>query len=431
MHSTGQTQSALRALATALHERRMPLLDDWRRTIEQDPSLPDTAEWTEEQLLDHFPDVLDAFGQTLAAWPDATPALWRRQMDKAQAHARYRWLQGYSLRTIAQEWSGLNRCVLTEMARFFAAHGDGGDALEDALQVWSSVLEHHLVESVIAFDHLQQAEAATRAQELADTLRHLRELHSTGSRALSAAADRMRDSLSVAQTSASVMSDGGLSDNDRLELHALTQSSFDAVRDSLSSMASLSRLEAGAEQVTVAAIDAAAVIASAHAALLDELRHASVALSAQGPDQLPVEGDALRISLVLRHLVLTALPAVGEGEISIKWGEDHRSPGRWFLSLAHPVAINGSRASSPTAFALSEATREAHRTERSPKQPIHGEARASAPVSPLGSDGMHLAIAKRLCELLHASLEMEATDEGLQYRVTLPKTYAGDDVPAL
>jgi hypothetical protein len=429
MHSTGQTQSALRALAAALHERRTPLLDGWRGTIDQDPSLPDTAEWTEEQLLDHFPDVLDGFERTLAAWPDATPALWRRQMDKAQAHARYRWLQGYSLRTIAQEWSGLNRCVLAEIARFFAASRDAGDALADALQIWASVLEHHLVESVIAFDHLQQAEAATRAQELADTLRHLRELHSTGSQALSAATDRMRDSLSVAQTSVSVMSDGGLSDDDRTELHALTQTSFDAVRESLSSMAALSRLEAGAEQMTVAAIDAGAVIANAHAALRDELRHAAVALIAHGPDQLPVEGDALRISLVLRHLVLTALPAVREGAMTITWGEDHRSPGRWFLSLAHPTAIDGSRATSPTALALSEATRDAHRIERSPKQPIHGEGRAPAPVSPLGSDGMNLAIAKRLCELLHASLEMEATDEGLQYRVTLPKAYAGDDVP--
>jgi signal transduction histidine kinase len=45
-------------------------------------------------------------------------------------------------------------------------------------------------------------------------------------------------------------------------------------------------------------------------------------------------------------------------------------------------------------------------------------------VSPLGSDGMHLAIAKRLCELLHASLELEAADAGLQYRVTLPRAYS-------
>lgn len=428
MHSTGQTQSALQALAAALHERRAPLLGDWRDAIDQDPSLPDITEWTQEQLLDHFPDVLDGFERALAAWPEVTPALWRRQMEKAHAHARYRWLQGYSLRTIVQEWSGLNRCVLVEMARFCTTQRDTGDALNHALQIWASVLEHHLTESVIAFDHLQQAEAATRAQELADTLRRLRELHSTGSQALSAAADRMRDSLSVAQTSVSVMSDGGLSDDDRTELHALTQSSFDAVRESLSSMATLSRLEAGAEQLTLAAIDAGAVIVTAHGALLDELKHAPVALTAHGPDQLPVEGDALRIALVLRHLVLTALPAVRDGEITITWGEDQRSPARWFLNLAHPMAIGGSRATSPTALALSEATRHAHQTERGPKASIHGDARAPAPVSPLGSDGMHLAIAKRLCELLHASLEMEATGEGLQYRVTLPKSYAGDDV---
>lgn len=426
MHPNEQIQPSLQALASALHARRAPVLDAWRTMIEQDPTLPDMAEWTQEQLFDHFPEVLDGFEHALAVQPDTMAALWRRQTEIAQAHARYRWLQGYSLRTIVQEWNCLNRCMLAEMSRFFAAHPDAAAAWGHALQLWAGVLEQHLTESVVAFDDLQQREAGTRAQELTETLRHLRELHATASQAMSAATDRMRDTLSVAQTSVSVMSDGSLSDQDRTELLTLAQASFDTVRESLSSMAALSRLEAGAEHRTVSMIDAAAVIATAHASLLDELRHTPVALAIHGPEQLPVEGDALRISLVLRHLLLTALPAAGNAELTITWGEDQRSPGRWFLSLAHPLAIDGSRATSPTALALSDATRDAHRTERSQKSPLHGEARASAPLSPLGSDGMHLAIAKRLCELLHASLELEATDAGLQYRVTLPRVYTDD-----
>lgn len=430
MHPTDPTPSALRALADALRSRRTDVLACWRQGVALDPALPDTTEWTEVQLLDHFPEILDRYEQLLTVWPNTLPGLWRRHTEKAQAHARYRWLQGFALRTVIHEWNGLNRCMQAEIARFFAARPGSLAALDSALQVWGGVLEHHLTESVIAFEQLQQAEAATRGQEIADALHRLRELQAARSQALNATTQEIRDRLSVAQTSVSVMADSGLDARERAELRELTQSSFDSVVESLASVAALCRLEAGADPLTAGRIDAGAVMANACSDLARELEAMPVTVSVDGPDELAVEGDAMRLPLLLRHLALTAAAATGDGELTIKWGDDQRSPGRWFINLAHPVVPDGSRATSPTALALSEATRDAHRTERAPRPPLHGEERAVVPVSPLGSDGIHLAIAKRLCELLHASLELEATDEGLQYRVTLPKAYAGEADPS-
>lgn len=430
MHATDPAPSTLHALAESLRKRRPDVLACWRQGIALDPALPDTTDWTEVQLLDHFPEILDRYEQILAAWPDAMPGLWRRHTEKAQAHARYRWLQGFSLRTVIQEWNGLNRCMQAEIARFFAGRPESIATLGHALQIWGGVLEQHLTESVIAFDQLQQAEAATRGQEIADALQRVRELQAARSEAVSAATQDIRDKLSVAQTSVSVMADSGLDAHERAELRELTQSSFDAVVDSLASVAALCRLEAGADPLTPAPIDAGEVLSATCNALHQELGDMAVTLSIDGPGKLPVEGDAARLPLLLRHLVLTAATATGRGELAIKWGDDQRSPGRWFINLAHPVAPDGNRETSPTALALSEATRDAHRTERAARAPLHGDARAPAPVSPLGSDGIHLAIAKRLCELLHASLELEAVDHGLQYRVTLPKAYAGEGPPS-
>jgi len=419
----------LKPLAEHLRARRGSLLEQWRAGIEQDPALPDSSEWTQAQFLDHFPEVLDGVERIFSAWPDPVPGLWRNQAEKAQSHARYRWLQGYTLRTVALEWGSLNRRVLDEIADFYGRTGSRSPALKEALRLWASVLEQHLTESVIGFHHLSQAEAATRAQELGDALHRLRDLNSERSQAVSAAAREIRERLSVAQTSASVMGDESVSVAERHELREMVTRSLQMVGSTLSNVSTLAQLEAGAEHLNVAAIDAGQVMELACLDLQAQLEAQDLRFVPEGPASLPVEGDALRIALLLRHLVLTACSAARHGTMVVKWGADQRTAGRWFLNLAHSVRPGGSRNTSPTALALSEATREAHRTERGPKNPIHGESRGSAPVSPMGSDGVHLAIAKRLCELLHASLEMETTEDGLQYRVTLPQAYAGEEIP--
>jgi Histidine kinase-, DNA gyrase B-, and HSP90-like ATPase len=81
----------------------------------------------------------------------------------------------------------------------------------------------------------------------------------------------------------------------------------------------------------------------------------------------------------------------------------------------------------PSAHALEQATREAH--------PLDGDAHRAASdqaVAPRSQpaprvahgEGIGLAIVKRLCQLLKATLELESHDTGTTFRVPLPRAYS-------
>ncbi|MFC0679849.1 sensor histidine kinase [Lysobacter korlensis] len=430
MNTPEQVRQGLAQLASHLREQRDEILDAWRAMVEQDPSLQDTSEWTAAQFVDHFPEVLDGFERLLLAWPDPAPGMWRRHLKKAESHARFRWLQGYSLRTISQEWGYFNRCVVARLTTFRPDAGDACDeVLHHAHQIWAGVLDQHLTESVNEYHHLLQAEAGTRAQELSEALARVRELEKRRSEVMHGAAREIRSELSLVLTTASVLDDTGLDEAERDELRRLFQSGFASLDQALDNLVRLAQLEAGSEQLAPAPLDAGEAMTLACAALVPIAEQQNVELRFDGPGSLPVEGDATRIPLLVRHLLLAAVPGSRRSTIDLRWGEDRRSNGRWFINLRFNLSPSGDRISSPTASVLSEATRDAHQTQRGSRLPLEGEGRAPAATSPLGTDGVHLAIAKRLCELLEASLELEAIEGGLQYRVTLPRTYSSDLVP--
>lgn len=428
--SEQQVREGLVQLARYLRDQRGALLDEWRAMVARDPSLPDTSEWTQAQFVDHFPEVLDGYERLLQAWPDPAPGIWRRHSEKADAHARFRWLQGYSMRTVSQEWGYLNRCIVARLSAFRDVPDEAGHAVRHhAHQLWAGVLDQHLTESIDEFHGLLQAEAATRAQELTEALARVRQLEKQRSEVMHSAACELRNDMSLVLTTASVLGDDSLDGSERAELRRLFQSGFGSLDQALDNMLRLAQLEAGADQLATAPLDAGEAMMVACSALQPMAEERSVELQFDGPGSLPVEGDAMRLPMLVRHLLLAAAPGSRNGAIEIRWGEDRRANGRWFINLRYLLSISGERVSSPTAAVLSEATRDAHRTQRGTRVPLDGEGRATASVSPMGSDGIHLAIAKRLCELLGASLELEAIDTGLQYRVTLPRAYNAETIP--
>ena len=113
--------------------------------------------------------------------------------------------------------------------------------------------------------------------------------------------------------------------------------------------------------------------------------------------------------------------------------EAHGDAGRprWQLSIADSGPGITQTTSAPIAQALEEATREAHRTDAEAQSPSAaqststsdaGESPARVPV--VHGEGIGLAIVKRLCELLEATLELESRDVGTTFRVSLPRKYS-------
>ena len=104
---------------------------------------------------------------------------------------------------------------------------------------------------------------------------------------------------------------------------------------------------------------------------------------------------------------------------------------RWQLSIADSGPGITQTTTAPIAQALEEATREAHRIDAEPQAVPQGKsvgapgAQDAAPsVRVAHGEGIGLAIVKRLCELLEATLELESRDVGTTFRVSLPRKYS-------
>ena len=128
----------------------------------------------------------------------------------------------------------------------------------------------------------------------------------------------------------------------------------------------------------------------------------------------------------MMNAVIDALSEAGVDliELGIPYG-DPLADGTLVGPLINERAYRG------MAQALEEATREAHRAGDEPQTRSHAEgavpleARDSqAPVPVAHGEGIGLAIVKRLCELLEATLELDSRPVGTTFRVSLPRKYS-------
>lgn len=183
-------------VADALDARRARILEDWRERVCKDPSLDGSSEWTRKQLYDHFPDVLEDFRRILRASPGDAPAAEDDQFEHAHAHARTRWLQGFSLRAVIREWGHFNSAVVAAIASLRSESTLDEQSVATAAMAWSGLVNDQLTASALEYHRLLQAEAQTRADELAVALDRLRGLTQGRARVLGTVAESLRTGLS-------------------------------------------------------------------------------------------------------------------------------------------------------------------------------------------------------------------------------------------
>jgi signal transduction histidine kinase len=219
------------------------------------------------------------------------------------------------------------------------------------------------------------------------------------------------------------------------EFLALLQKGVASLHSLLNNLLVLSRLEAGQEQRNLQSIDAAAVLKE----ICDSLQHFATErglfLHANGPAALSVQGDAVNIRRIAQNLILNALKYTGQGGVTVAW-EALETEGlqRWAFSIEDTGPGIPSDAIAPLASAIEESTLEAQTVDQSPadleSSPARTKAAPTMPSGPRGyaprqpGEGIGLAIVKRLCELLDATLELKTDfQRGSAFRVVLPRHY--------
>jgi signal transduction histidine kinase len=180
----------------------------------------------------------------------------------------------------------------------------------------------------------------------------------------------------------------------------------------------------------VAPFDAAALIRELVTVADPIATERGLYLKADGPVYLSVEGDAVKVRRVAQNLLLNALTYTERGGIIVTWETNVADGGRWTLTVqdSGPGLVTGG--STPLLNALDTATRDMHQQQKGAAEK-GGEATEKAPTLTSRSaprepgEGIGLAIVKRLCELLDATLELQTEPgKGTTFRVTFPVRYA-------
>jgi signal transduction histidine kinase len=426
----------LSALAAELLSRRDVILDAWRAYGEVVPGHNIAASLSRAQFNDHIPAVLDSLSHSLEAWPEVPGAIAEQEeADKVADHGVQRWQQGYSLSEVLREWGYLQMCVAAELERYAAGHPSlEPGVMPNARRIWGQLCADGVTSSATQYGHLQQTESAGHVNALERAVAALHSMEQARAEAWRTAAHDLRGSVTVVKGAATLNANGAsLPELVRIEVAEMLSKGVSSLNEMLNDLLSLARLEAGHEQRTVTAFDAAVLLRDFCTASQTAATDRGLFLKMDGPSTLPVEGDKPKVLRILQNLLLNAVKYTERGGISVSWGLDQtRDTDRWTFSVQDTGAgIDEDHAAAfaqelHDATAVADEAREAS-TDRRRDMPGATTAPSASSEPPAGEqhgEGVGLSIVKRLCELLGASLELATKPgHGSTFRVIVPCRY--------
>jgi signal transduction histidine kinase len=438
MNANQEAHEQMAALADHLSGRRNTILENWRSAVDNDPTLRTASSLARKEFYDHIPAVLDAFDQVLRARYLAQKAeATEEEKESAAKHGLHRWHHGYDQQSVMREWSHLHLCLVNELENYIEMnHGVEGEVMSVARRALAQLCSEGVTESAARYAELQQLDAAGRLRDLEQGLKELQELDRRRADTWRQAVHDVRGNFGVLKVITDQLHDNNTDEALKSEFLSLLQKSVASLHALLNNLLVLSRLEAGHEQRDLQPIDAAAVLREICDSLQPLATERELFLHAVGPVSLPIQGDAVNIQRIAQNLILNALKYTGKGGVTVAWEalETEGLP-RWAFSVEDTGPGIQSDAVAPLAQAIEESTVEAQAIEQAADDLTKSspQTEASPTISSqvgLGlmshqpGEGVGLAIVKRLCELLEATLELKTDlDRGSVFRVVLPRHY--------
>ena len=435
MSDSIQIKAALADLAQYLSAQRGSILRAWQRSVADDPQLTTSSSLSRAQFTDHIPQVLDAFERRLQAQdPVEKEVATEEQKTSAAEHGLHRWQQGYQQSETIREWGHLHYWVLSELEDYAQAHPQlDPQVMSVARRSLVRLCGEGVCESASSYERLQRTEAASRVRELEGALRHLRTLERQRAETWREAAHDLRGSVGVISNASTLIARDVDADPTRSQTYRMLERSVASVRALLSDLIDLARLEAGQEQRRVAPFDVAAMLRDFCETLRPLAVQRSLFLKADGPQNLEVEGDSVKVQRIVQNLVLNALSVTQQGGVRVSWGDREASgPQQWLLCVQDTgPGFSARSAAAPLEQALRQATADSHEADAgTPAAATLRSQSAAGGASDIGGEGVGLSIVKRLCELLDASLELEtAPGKGTTFRVVFPRAYVRPGSP--
>jgi len=426
------------ALTAHLAARRDSILRAWRKAVDRDPSLTTGASLPRTQLNDHIPDLLDVFERKLRnlAGNELTEAR-NEQKENAAAHGLQRWQQGYDLREVTREWGRLQLCVMDELESYASVHSElSTHVMSTARRAWAELCSEGVSESTAKYFDLQQIEALGHVRDLEQALEQVKELERQRGELWREAAHDLRGNLGVMANATAGLSLQGVPDPLRDNFLRLLKKNVSSLHTLLDDVMNLARLQAGHEHRVVQPFDAGAVLTELCEIMQPAADERGLYLRTEGPRQLPVEGDTVKVQRIAQNLLTNAMKYTHRGGVIVRWGDSRENDAnRWMLCVQDTGPGFHAGPGAPMAGALEAATDEARYVEHSAGsgKDRHGAFESGAcsvsledsrAVHQERGEGIGLSIVKRLCELLDAAVEMESNPgEGTTFRIVFPRRY--------
>jgi signal transduction histidine kinase len=386
----------LAPLAAYLSVRREAILNNWRTKCESSPSLSGVASLNREEFNNRTPFMLNILEQSFK-----NQALEGDIRQQAAEHGLHRWQKGYDLHELLEEMQHLNQLLLAELRAYWQLHGkDDTEQVTTSYERVAWFTQEIVTGSVEQYHRLLRLSASSRVETLQQTLESLSELTRQRGEILRESSHDLRSAFGIIRGSASFLS---LIEEPapevRKQMVDMLNRNLASAQRMVVQLMDLARLEAGQDPVNLSSFDASALLQEQIASYQGLAGERGITLLAEGPDQLVVDGDAIKLQRIVQNLVLNALEHTVSGWVSVSWSREGNH--RWILSIQDsgpglpgaqaPALSPYGETSSAFGFPL-------------PPEP---EPAANSDIG-LKGEGIGLSIVKRLCELLRAGLEIES-----------------------
>jgi signal transduction histidine kinase len=355
-------------------------------------------------------------------------------------HGQHRWQQGYHLRETIREWGHFHLCLQSEIDDYARADpAFDANLIGAASRMLTEFCTDGASTSAAEYFELHRIEAAGHLRELEHTLARIRDFDRQRTDLWRQAAHDLRGSLSPVVDATTGLTMANLPQETRDAFLGLLQQSLTSLRALVEEVASLARLEAGAERREVTAFDVAVELTDLCNGLQPLAKRQGLYLSTDGPARLPVQGDAVKTRRIVQNLVINALKYTYQGGVTVRWAEMPEAEDmRWTVSIEDTGPGIEVRSRDPLTNVLrtdAEGSPAADaRVMPAPERASSAASTAASPASAGGpverGEGIGLSIVKRLCELLEATLELKTgPDAGTTFRVSFPRAYPKDSTP--
>jgi signal transduction histidine kinase len=288
-----------------------------------------------------------------------------------------RWQKGYELHELLEELHQLNRLLLDELGTYWKLHPTSDWKLgTKSYERVAWFIQESITGCVEQYYHLMQQAASNRVETLQQTLNRLNELTRQRGDLLREASHDLRSTFGVIQGSASFL--GFIEDaspEDRKQMVEMLNRNLVSAQEMVMQLMDLAFLEVGQDSVKTSAFDVSSLLEEQLASFQNLAQEQGLLLTAEGPPELIVNNDPVKVQRVVQNLVLKLLKHPSSAWVSVSWRREDND--RWLLAIQVSKSSLPESDASPTSLGL----------------------------TPEGAD---LAIVERLCELLKANLTIES-----------------------